>query len=151
MSNVRNAGVAGGALLLVLWGGIGFFFGNGKGKGKGKNQPTKARVDDRTTTRTPPPTRVEARTRPAPAPTATKKETYRYILRMKYIHPVLPDGTRSEKTITLDELVALGQQAMKDKKEIQLKVSGDARAIWLNKLKQTLKKKNVSYSISDDF
>lgn len=157
MSNTRNAGVAGGVVLLMLWGGIGFFFGKGKGKGDGEKKATKANLERRVeprrdgTPRRQPPTPVRRTPDRSPArAAAAKPETYSYVLRLKFIHPVLPGGKVSDKTITLEELIAKGKAAKADKKELHLKIRGDAKAIWLNRLKHKLKVSNVAYSISDD-
>lgn len=155
MSQARNAGVAGGVLLLALWGGIGFFFGSGKGKGKGKATDGAVKTATRQTpdVRVVPQPRVRQRKVDTPSKgiaAPTLKESFTYVLRMKFIHPVKPDGSRSDQTISIEKLIEQGRRAQAAKKELLLRIRGDAKAIWLKEIKQKLKAADVAFSVSTD-
>lgn len=153
MSKARNAGVAGGVLLIALWGGLGAFLGKGKGKGSQKADQKKAVQRAQPRTRIQPSIRKTAHKtvkRVASVPVVPSR-TFRYVVRMTFIHPVLSDGTLSPKTISIEELLQRGREAQKAKRELHLSIRGDARAKWLNRLKKTLKENHVAYSLANDF
>lgn len=168
MAEQNSKVVGGGVVLLMLWGGLGLFFGVGKGKGKGEGkakEPSKRQSQD---PRKKPPTRVAKRktsplvrvalrkpTGTAPgevrSPNSKKAESFTYVLRLRYIHPVSPNGSVSEKTVSIEELIKKGKQAASAKQELHLRVRGDARARWEKKVKQALRNHKVTFSVTNEF
>lgn len=179
--NRNPIAVAGGVLLLALWGGLGLFFGKGKGTGNQnqstppsqvrpqerpptqpqdirttpQNQLVKTQLQDQKSVQTPPSTERPLPTTPKTTakPTSWEQEKYAftYVLRLTHIHPVLSDGSLSKQTITLDELLERGKKAHSAKQELHLRVRGDARARWESSIKQKLREQGLTFSVTNEF
>ncbi len=176
MAEQNSKVVGGGVVMLLLWGGLGLFFGLGKGKGKGDGKAKKPEQRAKAPTRQKPRERVTRRKSPLDRvslerPTGSRKTQIRtkriaktvtgepaqranrfsYVLRLKYIHPVDVEGRMVQKTISLQQLVEQGKKAAKAKQELHLRVRGDARARWEKKVKQALRASGVAFSVTNEF
>ncbi|TNE48159.1 MAG: hypothetical protein EP343_17110 [Deltaproteobacteria bacterium] len=177
-STMRRGGFV--AVLLLLFGGFGLYFGPGRGKSSSKaNQNNTASVNSNANVKKParrrpeprsllvnasqptpirdnantqPPSNQNPQVRPnTPKGPAVNKYAYTYILRLRYIHPLKADGTMSEKTVSLEDLVKQGQKARSAKQELHLRLRGDARAKWVTKVKEALKDNKVVFSLTNEF
>jgi hypothetical protein len=157
----KNMAVGGGIIMLVLWGGLGLFIGTSSKKDhKAKDREVQKMQDREQKTEDRIITSAVEKQPSALAPNTDGKDTstpnlskhaFSYVLRLRYIHPVLPNGEIAKQTISLEELIERGKQAKQDKQELHLRVKGDARAKWEKEVKTKLGEAGLIFSITNEF
>ncbi|MCB9640234.1 MAG: hypothetical protein H6728_05580 [Myxococcales bacterium] len=100
------------------------------------SRPIEARGDAKSTT-TPPATRVRLR--------------YEVLLRSRSIHKVGAKGEIDKETLSIAQLLEVGEKAQREDKDLVLRVQGDAKAQWVQDVKRALSQKNIPFSVAEEF
>jgi len=174
MKGAGRMGIAGGLIVLMI-SGISFLFRPGKG-GKTKNQVEKTNQQGKRTKKLKKPTLTRKKLTGAPAKRKLEKTPERrptgrlqlkhtksapskakagslqsaFVLSFRAIYPIQANGSVASKSISLEELLVAGKKAKSVKKEIHLRIRGDAKAKWLRTVKQTLHAQQIPFATTDE-
>ena len=87
-----------------------------------------------------------------PTPPAVRvRLRYEVLLRSRSIHKVSAQGQIEQETLTVAQLAEAGETAQREDRDLVLRVQGDAKAQWVQDVKQALSQKNIPFSIANEF